>query len=496
MVFSSLTFLFLFFPLVMGVYYLCPRALRNLWLLLTSLLFYAWGEPVYIRLMAASILFNYLCGLGVAALQKREKKRLAKGLLILCIAGNIGALGLFKYADLLIGTVNNIAGSKIALLELALPIGISFYTFQALSYVIDVYRGTVAAQKNPITFGTYIALFPQLIAGPIVQYKTVEEQLSHRRETTAQFAAGIGRFTIGLGKKVLIANQVGALWDTVAALPGTGLSAGTAWLGAIAFTFQIYFDFSGYSDMAIGLGKMLGFEFLENFDYPYLSRSITEYWRRWHISLGTWFREYVYIPLGGNRVSVLRWCFNMFVVWLLSGLWHGAGWNFALWGLYFGVFLSAEKLIGKKWKERSFKIADISANNDGNGGNRENMFLSCVRNIIEHGYVLLVVLVSFVIFRVESVREIKEQLLGLAGSYGNAMTPMAAYEIKSYLILLLIACAGATPVPAMCVQRLKNTNMWKKSGWLLQSCYILTGLVLATAFLLGSSVHPFLYFRV
>ena len=219
MVFSSLTFLFLFFPLVMGVYYLCPRALRNLWLLLTSLLFYAWGEPVYIRLMAASILFNYLCGLGVAALQKREKKRLAKGLLILCIAGNIGALGLFKYADLLIGTVNNIAGSKIALLELALPIGISFYTFQALSYVIDVYRGTVAAQKNPITFGTYIALFPQLIAGPIVQYKTVEEQLSHRRETTAQFAAGIGRFTIGLGKKVLIANQVGALWDTVAACP-------------------------------------------------------------------------------------------------------------------------------------------------------------------------------------------------------------------------------------------------------------------------------------
>ena len=324
MVFSSLTFLFLFFPIVMGVYYLCPRALRNLWLLLTSLLFYAWGEPVYIRLMAASILFNYLCGLGVAALQKREKKRLAKGLLILCIAGNIGALGLFKYADLLIGTVNNIAGSKIALLELALPIGISFYTFQALSYVIDVYRGTVAAQKNPITFGTYIALFPQLIAGPIVQYKTVEEQLSHRRETTAQFAAGIGRFTIGLGKKVLIANQVGALWDTVAALPGTSLSAGTAWLGAIAFTFQIYFDFSGYSDMAIGLGKMLGFEFLENFNYPYLSRSITEYWRRWHISLGTWFREYVYIPLGGNRCGLPRQILNLIIVWGLTGLWHGA----------------------------------------------------------------------------------------------------------------------------------------------------------------------------
>ena len=247
--------------------------------------------------------------------------------------------------------------------------------------------------------------------------------------------------------------------------------------------------------MAIGLGKILGFTFPENFRYPFISKSISEFWRRWHMTLGGWFRDYLYIPLGGNRVSVLRWCFNMFVVWLLSGLWHGAGWNFALWGLYFGVFLSAEKLIGKKWKERSFKIADISANNDSNGGDRENMFLTCVRNIIEHGYVLLVVLFSFVIFRVESVREIKEQFLGLSGCYGNAMTPMAAYEIKSSLILLLIACAGATPFPAMWVQRLKNTNMWKKSGWLLQSCYILTGLVLATAFLLGSSVHPFLYFR-
>ena len=237
MVFSSLTFLFLFFPIVIGVYYLCPRVLRNLWLLAASLLFYAWGEPVYIRLMVASILFNYLCGLGVAALQKRQKPSPAKALLVLCIVGNIGALGVFKYADLLIDTVNGIAGSHLALLELALPIGISFYTFQALSYVIDVYRGTVAAQKNPITFGTYIALFPQLIAGPIVQYKTVEQQLCGRRETAAQFAEGIGRFTVGLGKKVLIANQVGALWDTVAALPGTSLTAGTAWLGALAFTF-------------------------------------------------------------------------------------------------------------------------------------------------------------------------------------------------------------------------------------------------------------------
>ena len=323
---------------------------------------------------------------------------------------------------------------------------------------------------------------------------------------------GAARFVCGLCKKVLIADSLAPLVSTLQNISETAAKAESAvttgiraegagigtlgyWVLALAFMLQLYYDFSGYSDMAIGLGKILGFTFPENFRYPFISKSISEFWRRWHMTLGGWFRDYLYIPLGGNRVSVLRWCFNMFVVWLLSGLWHGAGWNFALWGLYFGAFLSAEKLIGRKWKERSFKIADISANNDSNGGNRENMFLTCVRNIIEHGYVLLVVLFSFVIFRVESVREIKEQLLGLAGSYGNAMTPMAAYEIKSCLILLLIACAGATPFPAMCVQRLKNTNMWKKSGWLLQSCYILTGLVLATAFLLGSSVHPFLYFR-
>ena len=306
---------------------------------------------------------------------------------------------------------------------------------------------------------------------------------------------GIKTFIIGLSLKMLLANTFGTLWNQVQTAGVSSASVPMAWLGALAYTFQIYFDFQGYSMMAMGLGEMLGFRIPRNFRHPYMATSVTDFWRRWHMTLSSWFKNYVYIPLGGSRHGKLRMLFNMFVVWLLSGLWHGAGWNFALWGLYFGAFLSAEKLIERKWKERSFKIADISANNDSNGGNRKNMFLICARNSIEHGYVLLVVLFSFVIFRVESVREIKEQLLGLAGSYGNAMTPMAAYEIKSYLILLLIACAGATPFPAMCVQRLKNTNMWKKSGWLLQSCYILTGLVLATAFLLGSSVHPFLYFR-
>lgn len=468
MVFSSLTFLFLFFPIVIGVYYLCPRALRNLWLLAASLLFYAWGEPVYIRLMVASILFNYLCGLGVAALQKREKKGVAKALLILCVVGNIGALGVFKYADLLIGTINGIAGSHLALLELALPIGISFYTFQALSYVIDVYRGTVAAQKNPITFGTYIALFPQLIAGPIVQYKTVEEQLSCRRETAAQFAAGIGRFTVGLGKKVLIANQVGALWDTVSALPQAQLAAGTAWLGALAFTFQIYFDFSGYSDMAIGLGKMLGFEFLENFDYPYLSRSITEYWRRWHISLGTWFREYVYIPLGGNRHGLSRQILNLIIVWGLTGLWHGASWNFLLWGLYYGVILIVEKV----WLLRPLQKAPAA---------------------VQHLYSLLLIILGWIIFALTDFSAIGGYFAALFGAHGG-LDSSTMYLLTSNLILLVIAGFASTRLPAKLaagfVQRLTP------AGQTAVKCIFYTGvLLMCIAFLVGDSYNPFLYFR-
>ena len=468
MVFSSLTFLFLFFPIVIGVYYLCPRVLRNLWLLAASLLFYAWGEPVYIRLMVASILFNYLCGLGVAALQKRQKPSPAKGLLILCIVGNIGALGVFKYADLLIDTVNGIAGSHLALLELALPIGISFYTFQALSYVIDVYRGAVAAQKNPITFGTYIALFPQLIAGPIVQYKTVEQQLCGRRETAAQFAEGIGRFTVGLGKKVLLANQVGGLWDTVAALPGTSLTAGTAWLGALAFTFQIYFDFSGYSDMAIGLGKMLGFQFLENFDYPYLSRSITEYWRRWHISLGTWFREYVYIPLGGNRRGLPRQILNLIIVWGLTGLWHGASWNFLLWGLYYGVILIAEKV----WLQKPLQRAPRA---------------------VQHLYSLLLIVFGWVIFALTDFGAIGNYFAALFGAHGGADSE-TLYLLTTNLILLIIAGFASTRLPARLAERL--VQRMHPAGQTAVKCVFYAGvLLMCIAFLVGDSYNPFLYFR-
>ena len=496
MVFSSFEFLFRFLPFFLLIYYVTPQKWKNAVLFAGSILFYTAGEAEYVVLLLASVVINYVFGrlMYRDTYEGRGKKQLI--LLIVALCYDFGVLFLFKYSGFM---------DK-------LPLGISFYTFQVAAYIIDVYRGRVPVEKSFIRLGTYVTMFPQLIAGPIVRFQSVQAELKHREITWEKTGEGAARFVCGLCKKVLIADSLASLVsamqnisETAAkteAVVTTGIRAEGAgigtlgyWVLALAFMLQLYYDFSGYSDMAIGLGKILGFTFPENFRYPFISKSISEFWRRWHMTLGGWFRDYLYIPLGGNRVSVLRWCFNMFVVWLLSGLWHGAGWNFALWGLYFGVFLSAEKLIGKKWKERSFKIADISANNDSNGGNRKNMFLICARNSIEHGYVLLVVLFSFVIFRVEGVREIKEQFLGLSGCYGNAMTPMAVYEIKSCLILLLIACAGATPFPAMWVQRLKNTNMWKKSGWLLQSCYILTGLVLATVFLLGSSVHPFLYFR-
>ena len=470
MVFSSLTFLFLFFPIVIGVYYLCPRVLRNLWLLAASLLFYAWGEPVYIRLMVASILFNYLCGLGVAALQKRQKPSPAKGLLILCIVGNIGALGVFKYADLLIDTVNGIAGSHLALLELALPIGISFYTFQALSYVIDVYRGAVAAQKNPITFGTYIALFPQLIAGPIVQYKTVEQQLCGRRETAAQFAEGIGRFTVGLGKKVLLANQVGALWDTVAALPGTSLTAGTAWLGALAFTFQIYFDFSGYSDMAIGLGRIFGFSFPENFRYPYIAKSITEFWRRWHMSLSTWFQDYLYIPLGGSRCSRIRHIFNILVVWMATGFWHGAAWNFVFWGLFYAVLLMAEKF---------FLLPALKKG-----------------RVLPHVYVLLAVTLGFVLFDAASLKDALHQLGTLFGAgTASGLGTEAVYMLRSYGVVLALAVLGATPLPAMLWKKAQEAKSLAPVLTVAEPLCTLALLALCTAFLVDGSFNPFLYFR-
>ena len=423
MVFSSLTFLFLFFPLVMGVYYLCPRALRNLWLLLTSLLFYAWGEPVYIRLMAASILFNYLCGLGVAALQKREKKRLAKGLLILCIAGNIGALGLFKYADLLIGTVNNIAGSKIALLELALPIGISFYTFQILSYQIDVYRGEVSREYSFLKFATYVIMFPKLISGPITRYGDISDSLTERTFTVRGLEDGMKLFILGLAAKVLLADRVGILWHEVQVTGFESISTPLAWLAAIAYSMEIYFDFWGYSLMAMGLGRMMGIELPANFRRPYMARSVRDFYRRWHMTLGQWFCRYVYIPLGGSRQGELRTIFNLLVVWMLTAFWHGAGWNFFCWGGLLWICIVLERQLGRLKFVHKMKV-------------------------LPHIYLWLVIPMSWMCFAITDLSQLQvylDKMLwlvpGFSGGYEDAWKALSTYGG-----LLLVSGLACTPV--------------------------------------------------
>ena len=343
MVFRSLMFLFVFLPSVLLIYYVCPKKFRNLVLFVSSLVFYAWGEPVYIVIMIFSTVFDYFNGLLIEKYRQKGQLKKTKIVLINSIIINLAILFFFKYTDFFINNINLLLSSNIQTLDLALPIGISFYTFQTMSYTIDVYRGEVKAQKNIISFGAFVVLFPQLVAGPIVRYKTIATQLDERKESQEQFANGVHRFIIGLGKKVLLANNIGLVWEQISSYNIETLSTATAWIGAIAFSFQIYFDFSGYSDMAIGLGKMFGFNFLENFNYPYISKSITEFWRRWHISLGTWFKEYVYFPLGGNRGGKAKQIRNIFIVWGLTGFWHGASWNFVVWGLYFAVLLIFEK---------------------------------------------------------------------------------------------------------------------------------------------------------
>ena len=349
MVFSSTTFLLAFLPLVAILYYICPRKLRNGLLLVFSLLFYGWGEPKYILIMLFSTVFDYCNGLAIGHFRNRGRESGAKAVLVISVVGNLAILGFFKYTDFAISNLNGLLGTAIPALGLLLPIGISFYTFQTMSYTIDVYRGLVPPQRNIVDFGAYVTLFPQLIAGPIVQYKTVAYDLEHRRENLAEASEGLQRLVIGLGKKVLIANQMGAIWEEIAAMSDP--TAATAWLGAIAYTFQIYFDFSGYSDMAIGLGHFFGFHFLENFNYPYESRSVTEFWRRWHISLSTWFRDYVYIPLGGSRVGAFRRALNVMVTFTISGLWHGAAMNYVAWGAANGALQVAESFLPRRFNE-------------------------------------------------------------------------------------------------------------------------------------------------
>ena len=467
MVFSSMIFLCVFLPVVLVVYYVLPKQLRNLWLLLASLFFYAWGEPRYILIMLFSTVFDYCNGRIIAyATEKGRHDTLGRAALVLSVAGNLGILCFFKYTDFALETLNRLAGTQFGLLQLTLPIGISFYTFQTMSYTIDVYRGETPAQRNMISFGMYVCLFPQLIAGPIVRYKEVQKEVDARTTTISCAVHGLQRFLIGLAKKVLLANQIGALWDYIKGLGSADMSTALAWLGALAFTFQIYFDFSGYSDMAIGLGEMFGFHFPENFDHPYESKSITEFWRRWHMTLGTWFREYLYIPLGGNRKGVVRQIFNLFIVWFLTGLWHGAGWNFILWGLYYFVLLILEKFVLRGVLER-------------------------LPTIMQHLYTLFFVVVGWVIFACDDMGLLGSYLKALFGIGVPAGNALALYEwdvMAPFLVILLIA---STTIPMRIGKQLTRED--QRSPLLM--VYTVVLLALSLAFLVSGSYNPFLYFR-
>lgn len=471
MIFSSIVFLCLFFPVVLMVYYLCPGKIRNFWLLAASLFFYAYGEPVYIFIMLFSTVFDYCNGMGIAYFQEKGKaESYEKALLIFSMVGNLGILGFFKYADFAIGTWNSVTGSSVKLLSIALPIGISFYTFQTMSYTIDVYRKQVKCQKNFIDFAMYVCLFPQLIAGPIVRYSDIAEEVRGRKTSLFMIAEGLQRFSVGLGKKVLLANQMGALYEEISGYTGNDRTMAVVWLGAIAYAFQIYFDFSGYSDMAIGLGKIFGFHFPENFSYPYQSRSITEFWRRWHMTLGGWFREYVYIPLGGNRKGFLRQIVNMAIVWFLTGLWHGASWNFVLWGMYYFVLLTIEKVV---WNIRNKK-----------GSQTKFAYLG-------HVYAVVAILIGWVIFAFDDMSVLVDYLKAMFGIGVDIGNGLALYQWRNYALFLLILTIGSTSLPKRVVEKIvpdcaKNVLM---------SLYSLVLLVLCVAFLISGSYNPFLYFR-
>ena len=466
MVFSSLTFLFLFLPAVLLVYFAVPRQGKNAVLFLFSLVFYAWGEPIYVGLMIFSTVLDYTCGWLVEKYRGTKKKKLG---LIISLLGNLGLLFFFKYTDFMIGTVNSIFGTSLSPLGLPLPIGISFYTFQTMSYTIDVYRGDAKPQRNIISFGAYVSLFPQLIAGPIVRYQDIAEQLNQRSHSFDRFGDGAKRFVTGLGKKVLLANNIGLLWSTISETEAAQLTTAGAWLGILAFAFQIYFDFSGYSDMAIGLGRMFGFTLLENFNYPYVSKSVTEFWRRWHMSLGTWFRDYVYIPLGGNRKGLPKQLRNIAVVWLLTGFWHGASWNFVLWGVFYGILLVVEKLFLLKRLEKA-------------------------PTVVGHIYTMLVVLLGWVLFAFDDIGKGLAFLKVLFGGGAGLTSTWTHYQFLSYLPLLAVCVIASTPLMKNLYRRLQE----KGGPAVLLSADVVRILVLwflSIAYLISGSYNPFLYFR-
>ena len=465
MLFSSIPFLYTFLPCVLIVYFLVPGCLKNAVLLLSSLFFYAWGEPRFVVFMVIAIIQGYVFGLLAETYRGRPQAKLC---LYASAAVSLGLLGYCKYADFFIGSFNSLTGLSLPLLHVALPIGISFYTFQILSYVIDVYRGNAAAQRNFIDLAAYVAMFPQLIAGPIVRYTDIAPQLKHRTHTLSDAAYGARRFIIGLSKKVLLAN---VLYELISAYKdGAETSVLFTWLYAAAYILHLYFDFSGYSDMAIGLGRIFGFYFPENFNYPYISASVTEFWRRWHMSLGSWFRDYVYIPLGGNRVSRGKWFRNIFIVWLLTGLWHGAAWTFILWGLFFALFLTAEKL----WYGQALARTKL----------------------LKHVYVLLLIVVSFVLFDAASVQDALRTIAALFGLGGLPLADaLSRYYLWSYTGVFLIAAVGATPLPVKILRQLKESRTGSIIVSVLEPLVLLALLAAVTAYLVDGSFNPFLYFR-
>lgn len=480
MVFSSLTFLCIFLPIVVILYGIFPVKWRNFLLLAASLVFYAWGEPRYILIMLFSTVFDYINGRLIEYYDMQQKQKAKKRIVMVSIVGNLGILAFFKYTDMLIVSWNQITASNLSLLKIALPIGISFYTFQTMSYTIDVYRGLVKAQRNLISFGMYVCMFPQLIAGPIVRYQTIADQIDERKENNAVWVAGMQRFILGLAKKVILANQIGRLWEEISTTQMAQLSTAGAWLGAIAYTFQIYFDFSGYSDMAIGLGKMFGFTFPENFKHPYESKSITEFWRRWHITLSTWFREYVYIPLGGNRKGLKRQIVNLLIVWFLTGLWHGASWNFVLWGLYYFVLLVIEKV---------FLLAKMQR----------------WPRVLQHFYALFFIVTGWVVFAIEDFHKMGQYLLVMFGLRGSWINNTAQYRWCTYAFFLMILVAASTTICSKVWNRIRRHMIREEADFvrekglhaefILKSVISVLLLAVSLAMLVAGSFNPFLYFR-
>lgn len=462
MVFSSILFLFRFLPAAMIIYFSVPQKFKNLAIFLLSMFFYSWGEPKYFPIMIASILCDYFVSLGIEV--NRNNKKRCRILLLISVVFNLGMLGFFKYTGFFVQNINGLFGTAVPIPDITLPIGISFYTFQTMSYTIDVYRGNVKAERNIIDFAAFVTLFPQLIAGPIVRYSDISRELKTRKMDLDQISDGIATFIMGLGKKVLIANNIGALWTELSETVGySSLSVPLAWMGVAAFTLQIYFDFSGYSLMAIGLGKMMGFEFPQNFDFPYISKSFTEFWRRWHMTLGSWFREYLYFPLGGSRVSMPRMYFNLFVVWFCTGFWHGASWNFILWGLFFLVFLIIEK---------TFLLPHLNKS-----------------KILSHFYVIFFLLISWAIFAVTDFSQLGillQRMFGIGTAAASAGDWI--YYLRNYAVTFLIGILFSTPLPWKCYCKLKNNKII--------NLLILGGiLVVSVAYLVDATYNPFLYFR-